>query len=656
MTENRLKLISIYFAVLVAVGSGASALVFHCPSDCDCKIYSNQEIEFKHQELTSIKVRIYDDSYLVPHLNEQRQRNNIQINCSTTDRIVYDILAKLSAGALDTAEINGCSSLAISALGQSSPNLTELTFKSENFDEVFTGDLFNGLSGLTVLNIASPTINLSPAIFEKLQNLWSIRIGFNLTITTLDLTAFSGHRLEAFALEGNNLGQLTKDTFESLSSVKHLELNSNDIESIDAGAFESLKNLTNLKLLNNRISAFPQGLLSPNQELQKVEIEGTKLEKLPDGFLSDLPQLQEVYIRYDLTLVPEDLFKGSGNIFIIELKSNRLETLPVGLFADQDKLKTLDLSHNWLATLPADIFTNLPSLRTLILSHNRFKSIGDASLPQSTTINLTHNQIEDIQVDDLNLIKSQSVIDVSNNKISHVSAFAHSNRSRYTGHFILNNNPFDCNCQSVPIIKQWQRNESKLFIVDELKCVAPNYVLNISVHAVDPQTIQDRECLTYNYEIPLGCKFTTDESRITLIMNCTNARLTKMPPVPDARQTQYGSLEIHVENNAIGNLTQLWTGEFRNVHKIYAANNSIATISARNIPQNLKFLDLSFNQLKSIPFEMAYMLRRMQSNATFILHNNPWVVKYPIGLSDQLNKGFRFKGAEEPGVDSEGNI
>lgn len=644
MTEYRLKLLCIYLIVFACGGS--DALVFHCPSDCDCKIYSNQEIEFKHHEETSIKVRVYDDLYL-----GLQTRSNIQINCSTVDPIVHDILAKLSAGAIDAAEINGCSSVAIAALGQSSPNLLQLAFSSTNKDELFTSDTFNGLNALIMLNIASASNNLSPAVLDKLTSLESLRIGYNINITSHELNALSGHQLESFALEGNNLGPLTKETFEGLSSVSHFELNSNDIHSIEGGAFEALKNLSDLRLLNNRISAFPQGLLALNQELQKVVIKGSELKTLPAGFFSELPRLQEVYVRCNLTSVPVDLFKQSSSIFVIDLKSNALESLPPGLLADQGKLETLDLSHNLLATLPADIFTNLLTLRTLLLSHNRFKSIADAAIPQSASanINLTHNQIEDIKVDDLKLIKLYSTIDVSNNQINQVSAFAYSSRTQYGGHFILNNNPFECNCPSVPLIKQWQTSESKLFIADQLLCVAPSYVLNNDVHKVNSSAIQDRECLTFNYDIPTGCKFTTDESQITLIMNCTNAGLTEMPPVPSVEQTKYVSLEIHVENNAITNLTRLYTSDFRNVQKIYAANNSISTLAAVNLPQNLKLLDLSFNRLKSIPFEIPYSaMRRWGSNTTFILHNNPWVIKYPIGISEDLKKSLKFQPIEQP--------
>ncbi|KFV84805.1 Leucine-rich repeat-containing protein 15 [Struthio camelus australis] len=232
-------------------------------------------------------------------------------------------------------------------------------------------------------------------------------------IKQLQITDFKRmSALEELVLSCSGTESIENNTFQTLSTLKSLELyknqlkhiptllpsgleilklGDNSINSLHASDFEGLRKLRVLDIRNNLIVTLPLSAFSSLCNLQSLVLDGNNMESV-----SAPPKLNLQFLSLSgnfLTKVPLDLPKS---LLSLKLEKNRLKTI-----------RLRDMKH-------------LENLSEFFLSENQLSSIDGAQLlPNLTTLELSKNQLHTMP---LRLPGRLQKLDCSNNLIQRVTA------------------------------------------------------------------------------------------------------------------------------------------------------------------------------------------------------------------------------------------
>lgn len=299
-------------------------------------------------------------------------------------------------------------------------------------------------------------------------------------------------------------------------------------------------------------------------------------------------------------------------------------------FQNMHKLKKILLRNNSITKFLDDWKTNNAELELLDLSYNHIQQLDLMVLTviwsRSITINLSNNRIERITNDDFayNIIRFD--MEKQAEKIIN-------ERPNIQWKWILNNNPFHCDCTILQFVKLLRGNinvkQYLKLINDELTCTVPAKLINQSVSQIEPNNLLcplDSPNTTEKY-CPAKCDCWVRKNDETIIFNCSNARLTEVPLLPKISTRTLSSLqhyELNIENNFITELPLSSMEGYDNVVKINARNNSIRFLTVRNLPKNLSMLDISRNKLRTLNTDILQRLNETGTLKKLIIEGNPW--------------------------------
>nr|XP_037871453.1 protein toll [Bombyx mori] len=143
----------------------------------------------------------------------------------------------------------------------------------------------------------------------------------------------------------------------------------------DSKSWSGCSNITTLQLHGVQLSelALPEGWVSRCRQLRTLKVAELSLT-LPLGLLRDVTFLNLLSMRNcALRLLPEDLFRDTLNLTIVDFENNLIESLPRcfrNLFSKITSLKKLNLSNNKLKVEAVGALGTLVSLQVLSLSDN----------------------------------------------------------------------------------------------------------------------------------------------------------------------------------------------------------------------------------------------------------------------------------------------
>ena len=242
--------------------------------------------------------------------NTARQTTGV---CDRTDEVENAIVAAVSG-------VTTCGAITTTHLG----GILSLDLFNKGISSLQSGD-FDGLTALTTLNLTSNNdLESLPAdIFNGLTGM-----------THLDLS-------------GNDLESLPADVFDGLTALTTLDLRNNDLESLPAGVFDGLTALTTLRFTSNSLESLPAGVFDELTALETLDLDSNALTSLPAGVFDGLTAL--VYLQLfgnALTSLPEDVFDGLTALESLTLDNNSLESLPAGVFDELTALEFLYLNDN----------------------------------------------------------------------------------------------------------------------------------------------------------------------------------------------------------------------------------------------------------------------------------------------------------------------
>ena len=243
---------------------------------------------------------------------------------------------------------------------------------------------FNGLSSLTGLSLGENRLTTLPeGIFTGLSSLERLEMAGN-ALSSLPEGVFGElSRLTWLDLGSNALAALPEGIFSGLANLETLWMNGNSLTELPEAVFQDLSRLADLNLGFNSLIALPEGVFDGLSALQTLKLHGNSFMELPGGLFVELSGTPRQPARLDslwlqgnrLRTLPEDVFRGLGNLKVLLLDRNSLIVVPEGVFGELSHLQMLDLGENSIASLPEGIFQGLSSLEWLQLDHNRLTGL-----------------------------------------------------------------------------------------------------------------------------------------------------------------------------------------------------------------------------------------------------------------------------------------
>ncbi|KAJ8893221.1 hypothetical protein PR048_005807 [Dryococelus australis] len=291
---------------------------------------------------------------------------------------------------------------------------------------------------------------LPPRTFHRLGQLEELVIE-DCKILHLSSDAFDGLRdLKRLAVNTRNAEWGSAKSLDLLPSSLHglrelqvLDLADNNIRSIPEDAYCFLGNLQTLNLTRNRIRnadwlGFGGRRSSPPATPARIECNGgldvrnldlswNQIQILhADSGVTRLRQLQNLYLQHnELAEIHGDAFDGLASLRILNLSSNRLETLPEGLFSSSKELREIYLQNNSLYELARGLFRRLEQLLVLDLSDNQLSSshVDEGTfvgLIRLIVLNLSHNALTRIDSRTFKDLFFLQILDLRNNSIGYI--------------------------------------------------------------------------------------------------------------------------------------------------------------------------------------------------------------------------------------------
>ena len=274
-----------------------------------------------------------------------------------------------------------------SACGQVTPgqlaSVTLLDLTRTGIHDLQAQD-FNGLSSLTGLSLGENRLTTLPeGIFTGLSSLERLEMAGN-ALSSLPEGVFGElSRLTWLDLGSNALAALPEGIFSGLANLETLWMNGNSLTELPEAVFQDLSRLADLNLGFNSLIALPEGVFDGLSALQTLKLHENSFMELPGGLFVELSGTPRQPARLDslwlqgnrLRTLPEDVFRGLGNLRALLLNRNSLVALPEGVFRGLSHLQVLLLSDNSIASLPEGIFQGLSRLEELRLDGNRLAAL-----------------------------------------------------------------------------------------------------------------------------------------------------------------------------------------------------------------------------------------------------------------------------------------
>ncbi|KAJ9598947.1 hypothetical protein L9F63_010541 [Diploptera punctata] len=254
----------------------------------------------------------------------------------------------------------------------------------------------------------------------------------------------------------NWLSNATREVFGNMPHLQWLDLSYNQLAEMDFDTFRNTRNLQVLLLAHNWLSDIPAELFRFNTDLRFLDMSHNRLRALPDNFLSD-DGMEHLDVSHNLLSRPPVTSLGpaaAATLCELDLSYNSIAALQsIDLLSRFKSLTWLDLSHNRLVRIEDSTFSSLNHLSFLDLSHNKelvletrgrsFKGLEDSllhlrlnndslneipDLPLRSlrTLQVSHNQIDDIPNEMPTNLTSLRNLDVSYNHLQAVPPAARS--------------------------------------------------------------------------------------------------------------------------------------------------------------------------------------------------------------------------------------
>lgn len=307
-------------------------------------------------------------------------------------------------------------------------NLKKLNLKGNQLS-AFKGEFFNTGTGLEELDLSDNQLSyLFPSSFRihpRLRKLIITNNQFNFFPSELIATL---QYLEHVDLSGNELKAIDELDFARLPRLRILEIARNQLDSLSEMAFHNSTQLQTIDLSNNRLDRIGERTFEGLVRLEMLNLEGNRLSDLPEQVFdrSKLHMLENINLaqnKFDYAPL-KALQRQYFFVTSVNLSKNKIKMIPPEDSA-MVNIKKLDLSYNPLNEETLENILNEPkTVRELNLAGTGLKTITSLETPFLQNLNLSHNNIVNINEEAFQRATLLESLDLSSNLLSDMKRLA----------------------------------------------------------------------------------------------------------------------------------------------------------------------------------------------------------------------------------------
>ncbi|KAK5877082.1 hypothetical protein CesoFtcFv8_026365 [Champsocephalus esox] len=176
-----------------------------------------------------------------------------------------------------------------------------------------------------------------------------------------------------------------------------------------------------LDLSMNNLTALTSGALSNLHFLEELRLAGNDLSIIPRGAFSGLYNLKVLMLQNNqLTSVPAEAFNTLHNLQSLRLDANHISSIPSGCFSGLRSLRHLWLDDNSLTEVPAAALNELPALQAMTLALNHISHVPDhafSKLDRLVVLHLNNNRIVSTGTNCFHGLHSLETLDLNYNSL-----------------------------------------------------------------------------------------------------------------------------------------------------------------------------------------------------------------------------------------------
>jgi Leucine-rich repeat (LRR) protein len=264
--------------------------------------------------------------------------------------------------------------------------------------------------------------NISKVEDDYLDGLTNSLVSLDLShnaFASLDRAVFGRKPyLQIVDLSHNRIKKIKRDASEGSWNLLDLNLAGNLLEDFPEEFFKNKTRLRVVDLSDNHLKAIPEGLLE-NNRLEVLKADRNLIDRFPDFSLKPLPTLRKLTISGNKVerVRPSDIITLRG-LVSFDVSNNRLDTLDAGLFGSFHKILEFHASGNQLGDFDPGILDNLEDLEDLSIAQAGLLNVTLPPLPTLLSLNVSHNQLTDLDSSTLGQVPFLKELDVSGNNLT----------------------------------------------------------------------------------------------------------------------------------------------------------------------------------------------------------------------------------------------
>lgn len=185
-----------------------------------------------------------------------------------------------------------------------------------------------------------------------------------------------------------------------------------------------------LDLSMNNLSMLSSGGFSNLRFLEELRLAGNDLSFIPRGAFTGLYNLKVLMLQNNqLRAVPDEAFENLHNLQSLRLDANHISNVPSGCFSGLRSLRHLWLDDNLLTEIPVAALSDLPALQAMTLALNLISYVPDhafSMLSRLVVLHLNNNRIVSMGTNCFHGLHSLETLDLNYNTLMEFPTAIHS--------------------------------------------------------------------------------------------------------------------------------------------------------------------------------------------------------------------------------------
>ncbi|XP_045449309.1 chaoptin [Melitaea cinxia] len=436
--------------------------------------------------------------------------------------------------------------------------------------------------------------------FVNLKEIQEILIEDNLIETVYRRSFTSLDNLKVIKLRGNIITEISEEAFQNLPALKELDISFNQMETFKFSIFDQVGSATALKvnvsynriisLTDSNAPSFFTSNFYPPPKAQSLGSVSVNIRVL-DFSHNNISYIAPYYFRHaDLTIselylshnmirnVTREVFGSMLMLQYLDLSHNQIFHMEYDCFKKVKNLQIIDLSHNHLVELPVEVFHDMQALTAVDLSDNNLKNLADNLIisPALERLDLSDNDLSRIPTNSLSPAAAINLVelDLSGNTIPAVA---------------------------IADLVQRFRHEPSEYWLEE-----PDYSEEYMYHTArrdHPRVLHRKIQYPQNVLFKSLAWLDLSDNHLVRVESGSFTALPKLLWLDLSMNTPFNSGERD---------SSIFKGLERRLSHLGLRNVSLTSVPSMPMPK-LKSLDLSYNNLPSVPTDITANLTRLRS-------------------------------------------